>query len=152
MAISTADEDAFREVKRSFPLLSYGGSQLTSAVDPRYNCIAWAAGEKTRFWWPNGPYWPGGIPKDSSVSSFIQAYQRLNYTECDSREPEQGVEKIALYVNSSYKVTHAARQLPSGLWTSKLGKSVDISHELISLEGSVYGKVATILKRSVQAR
>lgn len=44
--------------------------------------------------------------------------------------------------------THAARQLPDGTWTSKLGKDVDISHDsLDGLSGDRYGTPALILRR-----
>ena len=43
---------------------------------------------------------------------------------------------------------HVARQLESGLWTSKLGLSVDISHSLHDLEGDTYGEVAALLCRA----
>jgi regulator of protease activity HflC (stomatin/prohibitin superfamily) len=43
---------------------------------------------------------------------------------------------------------HAARQLPSGMWTSKLGALEDIEHQLEGLAGDRYGKIGQILKRS----
>ena len=45
--------------------------------------------------------------------------------------------------------THAARQLRSGRWTSKLGQAEDIEHELRALEGAIHGAVVLILKRQV---
>lgn len=43
---------------------------------------------------------------------------------------------------------HAARQLNSGLWTSKLGESNDIQHSTpYTIQGRLYGKVACILRR-----
>jgi hypothetical protein len=51
-------------------------------------------------------------------------------------------------VSLSQEVTHAARQLPSGAWTSKLGDWEDIEHNALSgLESSFYGRVSIILKR-----
>ncbi len=44
--------------------------------------------------------------------------------------------------------THVARQLPSGLWTSKLGNAEDLEHTLDGLAGAVFGHVAAVLKRS----
>jgi hypothetical protein len=45
--------------------------------------------------------------------------------------------------------THAARQLPDGTWTSKLGISEDIQHALDDLAGAVYRAVVQILKRAL---
>ena len=47
---------------------------------------------------------------------------------------------IAIYCNfnpqlKTLEVTHAARQLPSGKWTSKLGDADDIEHN--TLEGGM---------------
>ena len=48
---------------------------------------------------------------------------------------------IALYAKDGL-CTHAARRLPNGLWTSKLGYYHDIQHSTPqSLEGYIYGKV-----------
>lgn len=58
-----------------------------------------------------------------------------------------------LIVSHRGEPTHAARQLPSGAWTSKLGEWEDIEHDTLeALEGSegrgeAYGRVALILKR-----
>jgi hypothetical protein len=43
--------------------------------------------------------------------------------------------------------THAARQLPNGRWSSKLGKLEDIEHALDDICGSAYGSVVPVLKR-----
>ena len=44
--------------------------------------------------------------------------------------------------------THAARQLESGLWTSKCGKLQDIQHETLqAIEGGLYGHPAVFLQR-----
>jgi hypothetical protein len=48
--------------------------------------------------------------------------------------------------------THAARQLPSGKWTSKLGKGEDIEHDSpYDVGGGVYGEVMQVMKRAVPA-
>ncbi len=61
------------------------------------------------------------------------------------------MQKIALYakiVDQMEGVTHAARQLPCGKWTSKLGDWEDIVHpKLDALEGPEYGKVICYLSR-----
>ena len=79
----------------------------------------------------------------------------IGYEVCPigSRALEPGVQKIALYVDEDGTPTHAARQLPSGEWTSKLGRAEDIRHKTLeALEGSAgqppgYGRAKLILKR-----
>lgn len=56
--------------------------------------------------------------------------------------------KLAIFVNDQGTPTHAARQLPDGWWTSKLGRQIDIEHELSAIEGPAYGKVAILLARA----
>jgi len=60
---------------------------------------------------------------------------------------DPGLQKIAIFVNSVQWVTHAAIQLESGMWASKLGVWEDIRHPLRQLEGIAYGNVALIMSR-----
>jgi hypothetical protein len=124
--------DFIVEVK--LPQLSGGkGYSVTSPADKRYNCFAWAAGDTSRVWWPvphmGGTYWPPEAPRGLTLESFVSTFGLLGYEECRSSEFEQGYEKVALYADATGKPTHAARQLPSGAWTSKLGGHVDIEHK-----------------------
>jgi hypothetical protein len=63
---------------------------------------------------------------------------------------EPGFEKVVLY-GSALLYTHAARQLPNGKWTSKLGALADIEHDTPEdVAGGVYGEVAGFMKRPVK--
>jgi hypothetical protein len=45
---------------------------------------------------------------------------------------------------------HAARQLPNGNWTSKMGRFEDIQHfELSSIGGPFYGEASVYMARKV---
>ena len=144
-------EDVRQVIRSRFPSLFFSAFDITSPPSRKYNCISWAAGQDHDWWWPGGPYWPDGVPKEESLEAFTIAYGNLGYSPCDSAESEADCEKVALYVAPDGRVLHAARQLPSGTWTSKLGDAWDISHELHGLEGSEYGRVARILKRALQS-
>jgi hypothetical protein len=74
-------------------------------------------------------------------------FEGQGYSVCADGELEEGYEKIALYsVGGAPK--HAARQLGSGIWTSKLGEFIDITHASpSSVEDSEYGKVVLFMKR-----
>ncbi|MCG3127693.1 MAG: hypothetical protein CHACPFDD_02561 [Phycisphaerae bacterium] len=144
MAISRADPSG-----NDFPLLDEEGWTETSPVDPAYNCIAWAADEERRWWWPGAPpigYWPHDLPDEPSVAAFEALFAQLGYTPCETSEIEDGFEKVAIYSKEG-EVTHAARQLPNGRWTSKLGRNIDIEHTLRGLRGPTYGEVVRIMKR-----
>jgi len=57
-------------------------------------------------------------------------------------------EKVALY-GSFLFYTHAARQLPDGRWTSKLGRLEDIEHDTPDdVAGGLYREVAQFMKRA----
>ncbi len=115
-----------------------------SPADPSYNCIAHAAGDTSRRWWPvelGGYYWPPGLPKnEETVKNFVRAYRTLGYRRCFTSRLEEGIEKIAIYVDRSRTPTHAALQLESGVyvWASKCGElREDIKHKsLANLEGT----------------
>jgi len=134
------------------PLIYYRSPATTE-----YNCIAWAAGEIARWWWPDGMneyYWPAGAPREETLAAFIAAYSSLGYAPCANADLEEGHEKVALYVGPAGGPTHAARQLASGLWTSKLGCMEDVEHDStgeISALGANpiyhYGEVGAILRR-----
>jgi hypothetical protein len=66
----------------------------------------------------------------------------------DSLEP--GFEKIALYALAGLP-KHAARQLPNGRWTSKLGELEDVEHLVDGLVGTWYGGVIQVLKRPLRS-
>jgi hypothetical protein len=131
-----------------FPGLRDSGYVITSPMDDRYNCIAWAAHDEARWWWPDDDsHWPDGAPREETIAAFVVAFGNLGFFSCDDSLIEPGYEKIAIYTSPDGMPTHVARQLPSGLWTSKLGQLQDIRHQLEDLAGSAYGSCAYFLKR-----
>jgi hypothetical protein len=135
----------------TFPGLASGGYTVTSPRDKSYNCIAWAAGDTRNWWWPvpegEDTFWPAGVTRAETLSAFRDAFASLGYVECSSGDLEAGFEKIAIFADDQGVPLHAARQLPEGRWTSKLGELEDISHALPDLTGAVYGSVALLMKR-----
>jgi len=133
-----------------FPGLRSSAFQITSPKSRDYNCIAWAAQDAERWWWPeaenDAAYWPLNAPWEETVAAFVAAFSTLGYMPCSGHVSERGFEKVALFALAELP-THAARQLPNGRWTSKLGMSEDIEHELNALEGEIYGNVVLIMRR-----
>lgn len=113
-----------------------------------YNCVAWAADDTTRCWWPDARhYWPPGLPKEDTLDAMERGFELLGYTRCAEANFEPGFEKVAFFADADGRPKHAARQLPNGMWTSKLGGWEDIEHELHGLSGVHYGRVARLMKR-----
>ena len=113
--------------------------------------IAWAAGQNANWWWP-GPdvefeYWPESATRAETLDAFQEAFASVGYAICQGADFEPGFEKVALFADEKNCPMHAARQLPNGRWTSKLGILEDIEHALLDLEGSDYGKVVVLMKR-----
>jgi hypothetical protein len=137
------------------PFLTDANCTKTSDRDTIYNCIAFAAGETHRWWWPiprrGINYWPRGVPREETVEAFIAAYATMGFNECADGELEPQIEKIALFAKTTRGVlipTHAARQLDSGEWTSKMGSLEDISHTTVDApRGPAYGKPVCYLAR-----
>lgn len=147
------------EQEAYFPRLTRTRYRVTSPRTPDYNCIAHAAGRSDSWWWPEeapGVTWPNGVAKEATVSAFVEAFAQDGYEECSSSEPEEGFEKIALYVDLDGVPTHAAHQLPDGRWSSKLGEWEDIEHDTLeALEdynqlGLGYGAVGRLLRRALK--
>lgn len=139
----------------ALPNLTDDLCEVKSPFDTRYNCIAFAAGDHTRWWWPNADdYWPEGVVRQLTVDAFVQAYETLGYFKCDNGQVEPGFEKIALFAKPSgwgpagFEPTHAARQLPDGRWASKLGRFEDIEHvTLESVNSPAYGFAVIFMRR-----
>jgi len=125
--------------------------EITSDQAPEYNCIAHAADDNSRFWWP-GPgmngYWPPGVPREVTIEAFIEAYKTIGYETTADETLEVGFDKIAIYVDKGAP-THAAKQLAEGQWSSKLGKNYDISHKRDAVSGGLYGEIAVYMKRKI---
>lgn len=148
-----AKKRSFREfAERTFPGLTGTSYAKTSPRTVNYNCIAWAAGEDDRWWDPHFPmagyYWPPEVPHAMAVSALVEAYRSIGYRKCSNGQLQKGYEKIAIYSSQAGVWTHAARQLKSGRWTSKLGAEEDIEHDTPrDLHGVVYGTVYCYMRR-----
>lgn len=147
-------------LRRNFPkLIDFA---KTSDQTFKYNCHAWG-GDSNTHWWEPLPakaharfpwvicHWPGTKLYDHSLENFREAYAHIGFKVCDDGDHVDGVEKIAQYVKNG-TVSHTARQLPWGTWTSKLGESIDIEHaDPYQLEGPAYGTVTGFMMRQQQA-
>jgi hypothetical protein len=89
------------------------------------------------------------VARAEDIPSFIAVFATLGYEPCNDGSLEAGFLKIALFADAHGRPQHAARQLPSGKWTSKLGVHEDISHILFGVEGRHYGTVVNYLKRKI---
>lgn len=131
--------------------------RVTSCRSEEPNCIGWAAGDPAHWWEPSGDprhYWPAGALAEYSVRGYASAFQQCAYTPCNDGTLESGFEKVALYVDQvTQRPSHAARQLPSGKWSSKLGRLEDIEHtDLHAVAGPepAYGDAVVYMKRAIK--
>ena len=133
--------------RTDFPRLTGHNHRVTSEAAPDYNCIAWSMNDAER-WWEPGVYWPVEThPGDFGLGVLVEAFRSLGFEESDGGGPEAGYERVALY-GDTFFYTHAARQLPNGKWTSKLGRSEDVEHDTPDdLAGGVYGEVHQYMRR-----
>lgn len=121
------------------------------AEAPFSACVGWAAEDDRNWWSPEDfdlYYWPEGVPRDWSVEAWAAAFASIGFEPCDDATLEPEYARISIYGRAG-NALHAARQLPSGRWTSKLGRGVDIEHELHSLAGDTYGEVVLLMRRRI---
>jgi len=142
-----------------FPRLTDDVCAVTSCETTQYNCIAWAATDILDWWEPvqgtnygRPIFWPTNRLLDYSVANYADAFATLGYLDSGNGHLEPGWEKIALFAEEVapgvFEVTHAARQLVGGAWTSKLGEGEDITHlNVTDACGPKYGAVVRFLKR-----
>lgn len=151
------------QLEVDFPNLAASGYQITSCPADEPNCFGWALNDG-RCWDPLGAYpgthgyrWFDDLPPDCTIETIQELFSRHGYTGCAGDTLESGYEKIAMYYHISEKeISHVARQLPDGRWTSKLGPDEDIEHnDLHALEGDVaasplcYGTIIRFMRRPI---
>ena len=152
--VTASELFAVREcLKCWFPNLENEVFCPESERDEDYNCIAWAAGETDTPWWPtqdpNDAFWPIAW-REVHKDCFVEAFRVSgNYELCATDfSLEAGYEKVALYLDSQDTPQHMARQLPGGIWTSKLGKTWDILHQTAQgVESADYGNAVVVMRR-----
>lgn len=161
-----------KEREENFSYLTKDLYEVTEGETSDYNCIALAAGDKTRWWWPDpwGQYhWPIQR-REQTVEAFVEMFESLGYQKCRCSLKKRLFEKVALYYDPVGCVatidhpevllgspTHAAKQLASGIWNSKLGEWEEIEHRTLKcLNGTditgkriSYGEPVQILKRAL---
>ena len=141
------------------PGLQDSDYRITSVATPDYNCVAWACLDDD-LWWSHVEgvdyHWPSGVAREPTIDAYRSAFATVGFEPCEVGDLVEGVEKIAIFGDSS-GFTHAARQRQDGRWTSKLGGDYDIEHELRALEardgtdpGYDYGFVAGFMQRPRQ--
>lgn len=125
-----------------------GHYRVTSQPDKFNNCIAYAAGV-TNEWWEHTPGYKWPAFRSEKIASLVALFAGRGYQACASDALESGYEKVALYELAG-EWTHAAKQLPTGKWTSKLGPDEDIEHDTpdcLCGTGGAYGSIHCIMRR-----
>jgi hypothetical protein len=132
----------------AFPDLDQDGGAVTHPPDPRYNCVAWAAGVTHAWWWPDDPagYWPPSVPGETTPAAVVAALGTVGYVPCGDGQPEAGYQKAAVYARGD-TATHVAVQL-DGRWSSKLGREWTVCHDTPEgVAGAVFGSVVAFVQR-----
>lgn len=140
----------FRHRLPDFPRLTRTNHRVVGRSTPQYNCIAFATGEVTRWWWPSETsdcYWPPGVARKETVQAFVAAFATRNLLPCDDPGRPTETEAVAIYALDGVP-THAARRTRNGRWMSKLGGCLLIEHEHESdVTGPLYGAAVKFLCR-----
>ena len=145
---SKQDLEHKKEIVALFPNLPLEEIKIIGDETPQYNCIAYAAGDDTK-WWEPGAYWPSWATLDKSLGSLVEVFSGLGYTPCANCDLEPGYQKVALYADGE-NMTHVALQTANGRWRSKIGQSYLIEHPTPqSLNSEAYGEVKVIMRRPV---
>ena len=135
---------------QAFPNLTDEEFEIVEPASDRYNCIAYAAGDASRWWDHNeGNYWPTNVTRSDRIESLKELFTILGFEQCKDSRIEASYQKVALYEQQG-AWTHATIQTPGGRWRSKIGQGPVIEHHSPeSLSGEMYG-VPTIYMRVKQ--
>jgi hypothetical protein len=147
------DEEGRLAAESQMPSLVGSNYEPQSNRNAGYNCFAWAIRDSEHFVEPPGrpPWfrWRKDLPTWISLSNYVRFYElEGGFERCEDGSLEEGYEKIALFADGIVPM-HAARQLPCGRWTSKLGRGIDVVHDLETLDGAQdMGSLAVFMKRA----
>jgi hypothetical protein len=78
-----------------FPKLRPGSYRVTSPRDKHYNCIGWAIGSTSTWWWPSDDdrdTWPPDVPREESLAAFEAMFRTLGYELSSHDALESGIE------------------------------------------------------------
>ncbi|MBK8565569.1 MAG: hypothetical protein IPN76_20040 [Saprospiraceae bacterium] len=76
-----------------FPNSFHEPFEVTSPSSGKYNCIAWALNDQTRFIWPlrkRGFYCPKGLPMVETIEAFSKLFAKHGYQVCENGNLEDG--------------------------------------------------------------
>jgi hypothetical protein len=131
--------------RRAFPHLGRQFEVLGPATRT-YNCIAWTIGATNQWVWRK------------TLRDFDDLYSRHGYRRMSGLNYHliPGCQKIVLYGkrtgNGGWILTHGARQMADGSWSSKLGSLPLIRHlDPDDLDGASYGVPVAVYVRSNRA-
>ncbi|WP_158080810.1 hypothetical protein [Pelomonas sp. KK5] len=124
---------------------------ITSPIDWKYNCVAWAVGLNNTWLEPSpAGSWPVAHA-GSSIDAYAVMFNHYGFVDAADGKKEKGLEKIVIYGDSAGNFLHVARQLENGKWTSKLGGESDITHATPqTLAGKIYGTPLKYMARPKQ--
>ena len=139
--VPTQQQD--KDQREAFPKLQC--YSMREKPTPNYNCIASAVGINNKWVW-NEVDGHGNNNGRVEVTDFDSYFASFGFTQSPNCNFTQGRDKIALYGHplgpGGFKPTHAARQVPGGLFESKEGKSKKIRHGAGDLGGGgSYGEL-----------
>ena len=136
-------------LREAFPNLEKEGFEIVEVPSRRYNCIAYAAGDIAN-WWDRQEvgYWSLHATRSDSIESLREIFVGLGFEQCEDSDAEDGYRKIALYEAQGIG-KHAAVQMSSGRWRSKMGQGPVMEYlSLELLSGGMYGIPTTYMRRA----
>jgi hypothetical protein len=128
-------------VKKAFPRLRNGRFRIVGPPSCVYNSFALAAGDRSAWWTPDpepGSYWP----PNTAHPNFNHLFDAIGYKGTTRRRRQAGYDLVAVFAMNLSLITHAARQLPSGMWMIKLGEWFEIEvRSLRDLKNDAFGDI-----------
>jgi hypothetical protein len=135
-----------RYLEALFPMLARRAYVVRDGPSNTFNCIAWAMGSTSEWWWPDMySLWPIR-ERRVTVACFATLLESEGFEPAEDAMPETGYVKIAMYVLDGVP-THMARIESAAVWSSKLGRDELIEHEPDALNGAEYGAPAFFFRK-----
>lgn len=139
-------------VEFDFPNINQNNSNVIGHKTRNYNCIAFAFGDQTRWWWPDGShFWPKDCLDPDESESFEKLFRKVGakitpIDRVDKIAHDPKYVTLAIYADEDGAINHLAVLNEDNTWTSKLGANYLIEHEYDALTQGSYGDIVAIAK------
>lgn len=88
---------------QNIPKPSREGFEIVEQPSDQYNCIAYATGDLSKWWYHNEVhYWPNHAARSNTIESLVKMFTGLDFEQCSDGSVEDGYHKTRYMSAAGY--------------------------------------------------